>query len=113
MRRARAAVLGASLAAALAACAAPIPHATSLDVERAARVRPGTTLAELERGRATYLSKCTSCHRPVAPHRIAGDQWPQHVDEMRERAHLSAEDHDAIVLYLTTIAAAPPGPRPK
>ena len=107
-----AAVLAAALAA-LAACAAAIPHATPLDAERAAQARPGTTLADLERGRTTYLSKCTSCHRPVAPRSIAGDQWPQHVDEMRERAHLSAEDHDAIVLYLTTIAAAPPDPRPE
>lgn len=94
--------------AALAACATDVPRATPLDAERAARTRPGTTLADLERGRTTYLSKCTSCHRPIAPRSIAGDRWPQHVDEMRERAHLSAEEHDAIVLYLTTIAAAPP-----
>lgn len=98
---------------ALAACAADVPRATPLDAERAARTRPGTTLADLERGRSTYLSKCTSCHRPIAPRSIAGDRWPQHVDEMRERAHLSAEEHDAIVLYLTTIATAPPTPRSK
>jgi cytochrome c5 len=104
------AALGAALAAALAACGPPVPHATPLDAERAARVRPGTTLADLERGRTTYLSRCTSCHRPVAPRSIAGDQWPQHVDEMRERAHLSPDEHDAIVLYLTTLATAPPAP---
>jgi cytochrome c5 len=98
---------------ALTACAADVPRATPLDAERAARTRPGTTLVDLERGRSTYLSKCTSCHRPIAPRSIAGDQWPQHVDEMRERAHLSAEEHDAIVLYLTTIATAPPTPRSK
>jgi cytochrome c5 len=104
--------LGAALVVlgALGACATDVPRATPLDAERAARTRPGTTLADLERGRTAYLSKCTSCHRPIAPRSIAGDRWPQHVDEMRERAHLSAEEHDAIVLYLTTIAAAPPPP---
>ena len=114
-RLAKLAGAGAALAvsAALAACAADVPRATPLDAERAARRRPGTTIADLDRGRSTYLSKCTSCHSPVAPRSIAGEAWPQHVDEMRERAHLSTEEHDAIVLYLTTIATAPPTPRSK
>ena len=104
----RRAALAALATFALASCGIDVPRATPLDAERAARTRPGTTVADLERGRTTYLSKCTSCHRPVAPRSIAHDSWPHHVDEMRERAHLSVEEHDAIVLYLTTIAAAPP-----
>jgi cytochrome c5 len=99
---------GAIAAAALAACGIDVPRATPLDAERAARERPGTTIADLDRGRSTYLSKCSGCHRPVAPRSIHSAQWPQHVDEMRERAHLSPAEHDAIVLYLTTIAPPPP-----
>ena len=107
-RRTCALALAAAAACALVACGIDVPRATPLDVERAMQVRPGTTLADLDRGRSTYLSKCTSCHRPVAPRSIGPTQWPQHVDEMRERAHLSPAEHDAIVLYLTTIATPPP-----
>jgi len=99
--------LAPALALALAACTVDVPRATPLDAERAARTRPGTTLAELDRGRTTYLSKCTGCHRPVAPRSIDAASWPEHVDEMRERAHLSPAEHDAIVLYLTALAPAP------
>jgi len=108
-----AAAAAAALAAALPACGIDVPRATPLDAERAAQARPGATLADLDRGRAAYLSKCTSCHRPIAPRSIAGAQWPQHVDEMRERAHLSAAERDAILLYLTTIAEAPATSRSK
>lgn len=105
-----AAPAGAALALALAAftaCGVEIPRATPLDAERAAQARPGTTLADLERGRSTYLAKCGSCHQPIAPRSIAVDRWPHYVDEMHERAHLSPEDHDAILLYVTTMAEAP------
>lgn len=103
-----AASVGLALAlAALTACGVEIPRATPLDAERAARTRPGTTLADLERGRSTYLAKCGSCHQPIAPRSIAAARWPHYVDEMHERAHLSPEDHDAILLYVTTMAEAP------
>ncbi len=104
-----AALAALALSGALAACGVDVPRATPLDAERAARTRPGTTLADLDRGRTAYLAKCASCHRPVAPRRITAYQWPRHVDEMRERAHLSAEDREAILLYLTVVAtrAAP------
>lgn len=91
----------------LAACGVDVPRATALDVARAAQTRPGTTLAELEQGRSLYLAKCTNCHRPIAPRSITPATWPAHVEEMRERARLSDDEHAAIVLYLTTLAAAP------
>jgi hypothetical protein len=112
-RRALALSLAAAAAAALVACGVDVPRATPSDAERAARTRPGTTLADLDRGRSAYLSKCTGCHRPIAPRNVESGRWPEHVDEMRERARLSPEEHDAILLYLTTLAAAPPASKQK
>lgn len=99
--------LFAALAGALPACGVDVPRATPLDAQRAAQKHPGTTVADLDRGRSMYLSKCTSCHRPVAPRSIQSAHWPEHVGEMSERAHLTSEDRDAILLYLMTIAEAP------
>lgn len=106
----RAATL-ALVAAALAACAVDVPRATLVDVARAEQARPGTTLADLERGRSLYLAKCTNCHRPIAPRSIAPALWPGHVDDMRERSRISTDERASIVLYLTTLAAATPPPK--
>lgn len=79
------------------ASAAPAPAAA--DVARVTERYPGTTLADLERGRTVYLSRCTSCHAPVAPGSIPADRWPGEVKEMSERAHLGA-DEPLVVKYL-------------
>jgi mono/diheme cytochrome c family protein len=76
-------------------------------VQRASRERPETTLEELERGRALYLSRCTACHQPIAPEKFSAAEWPAHVVEMQERARLKPEDVDLIQLYLVTMAAPP------
>ena len=96
------------LLALLVACAAgTIPVATQADAERAAASRPATTLAELEQGRAIYLKRCSGCHRPVAPDSIAADVWPAQVAKMKDRAHLTPDEEQLVLLYLTTLASTP------
>jgi hypothetical protein len=86
------------------ACGAPPPHATPADVERAASP---TTLEELERGRTRYIERCGGCHRPYEPAKYAPANWPEHVNEMAERAKLAAGDRRLIELYLVTLSARP------
>lgn len=89
-----------SLAVALAACgAAAVPAAAQSDVARLAEKYPETTLAELQRGRELYLSRCTSCHAPVDPASIEPERWPRQVGEMSERARLGDEE-PLVVKYL-------------
>lgn len=76
-------------------------------MQRASRERPETTLEELEKGRALYLSRCAACHQPIEPEKFSAAEWPAHVVEMKERARLKAEDVDLIQLYLVTMAAPP------
>jgi len=82
-----------------------IPQATEIDVKRAALRRPRTTLADLERGRTLYLSRCTSCHRPIEPMGFRAQEWPGYVAEMQERARLGQDEAELVVLYLVTMAA--------
>lgn len=91
--------------AATAGCAGiDVPRATPLDVERAAGTRPGTTLAELERGRSLYLAKCTNCHQPISPHAYTPAAWPAEIAEMAERSKATPAEVDMIALYLTTVS---------
>jgi hypothetical protein len=89
----------------LASCAAPIPRPTDADVLRAASQRPQTTLAELERGRTLYVSRCGNCHRPIAPERLAPTAWPGEVDKMAVRAKLGTDHRELILLFLVTLSS--------
>jgi cytochrome c len=83
-----------------------MPTATAADAGRAARRWPGTTLADLHRGRELYIARCSSCHQPVAPGSIAARDWPGHVREMQERANLEPGPAELVVRYLVTMSAA-------
>jgi mono/diheme cytochrome c family protein len=99
----------------LAMCQAPLvscagltpPPPTEADARRAAAQWPGVTAADLERGRSLYLSRCSGCHQPVDPSHIRPDDWPHHVAEMRDRAHLKSDEESLIVRYLMTVASRP------
>lgn len=104
------AALGAAalLAALLAACGRPqVPPVTAADASRASGTWPEITLAELDRGRELYVARCSTCHLPVAPAKIAPAEWPGHIAEMRDRAHLTGDEAQRIERYLVTIATRP------
>jgi mono/diheme cytochrome c family protein len=87
-----------------------VPHAHEADVHSARAAWPGTTLADLQRGRELYLARCTGCHQPILPHQFSAKEWPAHVAEMRERAHLASSEADLMVRFLVTMADAPSNP---
>jgi cytochrome c5 len=90
----------------LGACArTTAPHATPEDASRAQLRWPGTTAADLERGRDLYVGHCSSCHLPPTPSDYAPDEWPGRLAEMRTRAHLDAEVEEQIRRYVVTMAS--------
>ena len=93
----------ASLVGVVACGAGAAPEPRQADVVRIEDQFPGTTLADLERGRSVYLSRCTSCHAPVTPASIPAQRWPHEVQEMSERAHLGT-DEPLVVKYLVAQA---------
>jgi hypothetical protein len=76
-----------------------IPQPTLLDAQRS-----GVPLSNLQEGRALFTHKCTRCHTAVGPLTISSRDWPAHVDEMAERAKLTAPEHALIVKYLTSVS---------
>ncbi len=96
-------ILAGAAALVLGACgASAVVHPTAKDAEWASAKWPGTTVDELETGRALYTSKCVGCHRLPDPNAKTPEQWPTVVDEMAERAKLTAADRDLMLRYLSS-----------
>jgi mono/diheme cytochrome c family protein len=91
----------------LAGCAGQLPPPTDADALRASARYPGTTVADLARGRQMYVEHCSGCHALVRPDRKGPDEWPKLVAEMTDRAKLSDDIAQEILRYLVTASGAP------
>jgi len=90
----------------LAGCATAAPSPLPVDVGTAQAQWPGTTRADLERGRTVYLRRCGGCHLLHPPDEIAPETWPGVVGKMGPRAKLSPADGADLVRYLVVLSAA-------
>ncbi len=100
--------------AALAACAPAVVHPAAQDVAWAERKWPGTTLAELTRGRQIYVAKCAGCHSLRRPEEYPPRVWEAWIAEMEEDSELLPEESGAVLRYLASTSArlrGPPQPR--
>ena len=100
--RATALVLASALAA--AACAATLRHPTEADARAVAPRYPGTTAADLERGRSLYVRRCAGCHTVPLPGVHTPAEWPEVIGEMAARARLSAQDRADIERFLVALS---------
>lgn len=97
-----AAAVAAFCLVAVAACsAAAVPPVASTDARWASERWPGTTVAELSRGRDVVVSRCSGCHALPRPEVKSPDEWSSVLDEMAARAKLSAADRDLALRYLS------------
>src|SRR4051812_10629730 len=92
----------AALALSAFGCVSPFAHPTSAEVVALRPIDPGVELADLERGRELYLSKCSSCHQLHAPSLFTPDAWPDKVHAMQRegRVHLSDPEAMDMIRYL-------------
>ena len=96
---------GIALAILTLACAAPVvPAVTPADAQRAQQRWPGTDVAQLERGRALFMDRCSACHVPPSPSSLPADQWHAQVEEMQVRAGLEPPQAELVERYLVTMA---------
>ncbi len=106
-RRVRRLVACVALVAAAAGCAARLPPPTEADALRASVRWPGTTVAELARGRSLYIDHCSGCHALHRPTELPPSAWPRIVGEMEERSRLDPVTAAAMIRYLVVAAGAP------
>jgi len=85
----------------LGACASAVAHPSPRDASWAAAKWPGTTVGDLEHGRAVFVSRCAGCHNLPMPDSKSADEWAGVVPEMAQGARLSAADEDLVLRYLS------------
>ena len=81
-----------------------MPVATSTQLERAVQATPGVTAEQVMEGRSLYVRRCGNCHQLIEPKLREPDEWPAEVDRMAQRANLTPEQRQRVVLYLQTVA---------
>ena len=87
-----------------AACSGTLRHPTLQDAELLASRWPGTTVADLERGRSLYVRRCSGCHNLYRPQDYTPERWPRLVDEMAHKARLTGAERDDMVRFLVAVA---------
>ena len=107
------AVLAATLL--LVAGCATLAMPTQTDATWATSQWPGTTEADLLRGRTLYVKRCAGCHALKRPERFPTSTWEEHLDEMAKRSALAADERELVLHFLVTMsrpAIAPPSAPP-
>jgi cytochrome c5 len=71
---------------------------------------PGATLANLTDGYKLYTGTCTNCHGTKSIYRISEAKWQPVIDDMSEKAKLTATEKEALTKYIFAIKATQPAP---
>lgn len=70
---------------------------------------PDATLPVLAEGYAVYTGQaCTGCHSPKNIYRRPLEKWPHIIDDMGQKASLTAAQKDALTKYVFAIKATQP-----
>lgn len=87
------------------ACAGNVPHPSPAQAEAIQQRWPGTTQADLNRGRQLYVARCGGCHNLYPPSAFAADLWPEIMEKMAARSRLTRQEHEEILRYLVAVTA--------
>ncbi len=82
----------------------PMPYHS----DYAAKRWPGTNLDSLKQYRALYIQNCSSCHFIPAVKKYSEPKWTLILHDMRERAHLSTGETEAIFHYIISVQTLDP-----
>jgi mono/diheme cytochrome c family protein len=58
------------------------------------------SMAQLQRGRTVFASRCIECHALPAVGDHTASEWPRLIDEMTERASLKPAEREAVLAYI-------------
>lgn len=91
------------LAVILSSCSAKLLMPAEKDATAISSKYPGTTLADLNKGKAIYETKCTQCHPAKKPSAYTEAQWKHEVPDMAAKAKRKgkveiSEDEQTLIL---------------
>ena len=91
------------------ACVSALPEPTLGQLAAARATEPDLSLEDLQRGRATYMKRCGSCHALRLPSERPAEAWPLEVQRMQtqHQVRLTPEEQRDILRYLGAASRAP------
>jgi len=91
------------------ACVSALPETTLGQLAAARATEPDLSLEDLQRGRATYMKRCGSCHALRSPSERPAEAWPLEVQRMQtqHQVRLTPEEQRDILRYLGAASRAP------
>lgn len=93
----------------LVACAAYKPMIPAqTDADRAAQKFPGTTLAELNEGKAIFEGNCNKCHSLKKPFKKTEEEVRNVLPKMAKKAKIDSKQEDLVLKYLLTMKSVQP-----
>ena len=89
-------------------CVSALPEPTPGQLAAARATEPELSLEDLQRGRATYLRRCGSCHALRSPSERSAEAWPVEVQRMQtqHQVRLTLEEQRDILRYLGAASRA-------
>jgi mono/diheme cytochrome c family protein len=112
MKRFLVAIIGPACAVVLASCETSLKSAPPVTAAFIRAARPEMADGQtLEAGRKVFLNRCIACHALPDVTRQDSARIPRIVGWMSNRAHLTPEQHEALVKYLLTVKAQSRQPR--
>jgi cytochrome c5 len=64
-------------------------------------VASNANIEELQKGRALYVNKCSSCHSLYLPEKYNKAEWSKQVNKMAPKAKITDQEKELIQAYLT------------
>jgi len=69
---------------------------------------PDVTAQTLTKGHSIYIGACTNCHGQKNIFKRSEASWMHEIDDMSPKAHLTAEEKDALTKYILAMKATQP-----
>jgi cytochrome c5 len=88
----------------LAACSKKLLTPQKSDMARAEAVYPGTTLAELKKGKEIFDTYCGKCHPYKNPQTKTQAQWEKIIPPMAKKAKLDANQEKLVLKYVVVLS---------
>lgn len=74
---------------------------SALYIPTTENVAKNVNMEELQKGRAMYIEKCSSCHALYLPEKYSKKVWEKNVNEMAPKAKITDEEKQLILSYVT------------
>ncbi|MFZ5894483.1 MAG: hypothetical protein ACOY0T_25700 [Myxococcota bacterium] len=90
------------------ACGGGLPKPNDQHLTVARQSEPAVSLADLDRGRTLYASKCGKCHALREPGSLQPADWRHEIEEMetKQGVRLSNGESQDIYRYLAAVSMA-------